>query len=106
MHDAVATVVQAGVKNGVDPACVSATDSLAAKIEKLEKVAKELKVKKLHINSHERLHRSFDLLLADYFENNKESSTSNPLLSLMQWSCKQTKNTDHEPNKAVHGDLE
>ena len=70
-----------------------------------EKADEEKAIEEAHQKSHKELHRSLDRLLADYFANEKGSSTEDSLLRFMQWSCLQTKKPDHWPLEAVHGKL-
>lgn len=47
-----------------------------------------------HIEQHKKLHNSFDELLADYLLHT-DGSIYDTLLNLIEWSHKQTLDTDH-----------
>jgi len=50
----------------------------------------------IHILRHKKLHKYFDELLADYIDNNKNSSIEDSIIKLVKWSSKQTKNPDQK----------
>ena len=55
--------------------------------------------KKEHKERHKKLHKSLDEIFADFIENSGINSgfTDRPIMELINWSYKQTKEPDHKP---------